>query len=65
MLTAWALEGVLAPEINRLIKDREKTRRNKEWERADTVRDELAQKGFGIVVTPKEPVWKEIEKVGN
>jgi len=26
------------------------------------VRDELAQKGFGIVDTPKGPVWKEIEK---
>ena len=42
----------LAPEIDRLIKDREEARRNKDWERADTVRDELAQKGFGTVDTP-------------
>jgi hypothetical protein len=27
------------------------------------VRDELAQKGFEIVDTPKGPVWKEIERV--
>jgi len=56
-------ECPLAPEIDRLIKDREEARRNKDWELADTVRDELAQKGFGIVDTPKGPVWKEIEKV--
>jgi cysteinyl-tRNA synthetase len=56
-------ECPLAPEIDRLIKDREEARRNKDWERADTVRDELAQKGFDIVDTPKGPVWKETEKV--
>ncbi|MBW2485510.1 MAG: cysteine--tRNA ligase [Deltaproteobacteria bacterium] len=55
-------ECPLAPEIDRLIKDREEARRNKDWARADTVRDELAQKGFEIVDTPKGPVWKEIEK---
>jgi cysteinyl-tRNA synthetase len=58
-------ECPLAPEIDRLIKDREEARRNKDWERTDTVRDELAQNGFGIVDTPKGPVWKEIEKVVN
>jgi cysteinyl-tRNA synthetase len=56
-------ECPLAPEIDKLIKDREEARRNKDWELADTVRDELAQKGFEIVDTPKGPVWKEIEKV--
>ena len=55
-------ECPLAPEIDRLIKEREEARRNKDWERADTVRHELAQKGFKIVDTPKGPVWKEIEK---
>lgn len=55
-------ECPLAPEIDRLIKDREEARRNKDWERADTVRNELAQKGFDIVDTPKGPVWKETEK---
>jgi hypothetical protein len=29
------------------------------------VRDELAQKGFEIVDTPKGPVWKEIERIGQ
>jgi cysteinyl-tRNA synthetase len=56
-------ECPLAPEIDRLIRDREEARRNKDLERADTVRDELAQKGFEIVDTPKGPVWKEIDKV--
>ncbi|MFC1837392.1 cysteine--tRNA ligase [Thermodesulfobacteriota bacterium] len=55
-------ECPLAPEIFKLINDREEARRNKDWERADTVRDELAQKGFEIVDTPKGPVWKETEK---
>jgi cysteinyl-tRNA synthetase len=56
-------ECPLAPEIDRLIKDREEARKNKDWERADTVRNELARKGFEIVDTPKGPVWKEIEKM--
>jgi cysteinyl-tRNA synthetase len=56
-------ECPLAPEIDRLIKDREEARRNKDWERADTVRNELAEKGFEIVDTPKGPVWKEREKL--
>jgi cysteinyl-tRNA synthetase len=56
-------ECPLAPEIDRLIKDREKARKNKDWERADTVRNELARKGFKIVDTPKGPVWKELEKL--
>jgi cysteinyl-tRNA synthetase len=55
-------ECPLAPEIDRLIRDREEARKNKDWERADTVRNELAQKGVEIVDTPKGPVWKEIEK---
>ena len=55
-------ECPLAPEIDRLIKAREEARRNKDWQRADTVRNELAEKGFEIVDTPKGPVWKEIEK---
>jgi cysteinyl-tRNA synthetase len=56
-------ECPLAPEIGKLIKDREEARKNKDWKRADTVRDELAQKGFEIVDTPKGPVWKEIERI--
>jgi cysteinyl-tRNA synthetase len=56
-------ECPLAPEIDRLIRDREEARRNKDWERADTVRHELARKGFEVVDTPKGPIWKEIEKI--
>jgi cysteinyl-tRNA synthetase len=56
-------ECPLAPEINKLIEEREEARKNKDWEKADTVRDELAQKGLEVVDTAKGPVWKEIEKV--
>jgi cysteinyl-tRNA synthetase len=56
-------ECPLAPEINKLIKEREKARKNKDWDKADTVRHELAQKGLEVVDTAKGPVWKEIEKV--
>ena len=55
-------ECPLAPEINKLIEEREEARKNKDWEKADTVRDELAQKGFEVVDTAKGPAWKEIEK---
>lgn len=52
-------ECPLAPEIDRLIKEREEARRNKDWERADVVRDELARKGIRVIDTAKGPVWKQ------
>jgi len=52
-------ECPLAPEIDKLIQEREEARRKKDWHRADTVRDELARKGITIVDTVKGPVWKE------
>ncbi|MFH1019266.1 MAG: cysteine--tRNA ligase [Pseudomonadota bacterium] len=55
-------ECPLAPEIDRLIRDREEARRQKDWPKADGVRQELAKKGFEVVDTAKGPVWKEVEK---
>jgi len=52
-------ECPLAPEIDRLIKEREEARRNKDWQKADVVRDELAKKGIQVIDTAKGPVWKE------
>ena len=56
-------ECPLAPELEKLIRDREEARRQKDWQRADVVRDELAKQGIEIVDTAKGPVWKEKTKV--
>ena len=55
-------ECPLAPEIDRLIRDREKARKQKDWQKADGVRQELAQKGIEVVDTATGPVGKEVEK---
>ena len=55
-------ECPLAPEIDRLIRDREKARKQKDWQKADGVRQDLAQKGIEVVDTATGPVWKEVEK---
>ncbi len=55
-------ECPLAPEIDKLIKDREEARKKKDWEKADGVRDELARQGIKIVDMAKGPVWKEVKK---
>ena len=48
-----------APEILQLIRQREEARKNKDWKRADQVRDELANKGIKVVDTPTGPSWKK------
>ena len=55
-------ECPLAPEIDKLIKEREEARKQKDWKRADTVRDELARKGITVLDTGKGPVWEEDKK---
>lgn len=55
-------ECPLAPEIDKLIREREKARKKKDWQKADVVRDELAKKGIEVVDTAKGPVWKELKK---
>jgi cysteinyl-tRNA synthetase len=55
-------ECPLAPEIDKLIKEREEARRKKDWGRADGVREQLAQQGIEIIDTAKGPVWKEKNK---
>ncbi|MBU1404328.1 MAG: cysteine--tRNA ligase [Proteobacteria bacterium] len=55
-------ECPLAPEIDKLIRDREEARKRKDWQKADGVRQELAKKGIEVVDTAKGPVWKEVEK---
>jgi len=53
-------ECPLAPEIDKLIAQRQKAREEKDWARADTVRDELVRKGIEVADTAKGPVWKTV-----
>ena len=55
-------ECPLAPEIDRLINEREKARSDKDWEKAATVREELVRHGIKVIDTAKGPVWKEVKK---
>lgn len=50
-------ECPLNPEINELIEQREEARKNKEWQKADTVRRKLEEKGITITDTATGPVW--------
>ncbi len=52
---------ILAPEINRLIEQREKARRCRDWETADKARAELLQKGIIVHDTANGPVWEQDE----
>ncbi len=49
----------LAPEIDRLIREREEARRRGDFAAADRVRDELSRKGIRINDTASGTVWKE------
>jgi cysteinyl-tRNA synthetase len=55
-------ECPLAPEIDKLIQEREKARKQKDWATADDVRIRLAEQGITVIDTAKGPVWKENEK---
>jgi cysteinyl-tRNA synthetase len=49
----------LAPEeIDKLIKEREKARKNKAWSRADEIRDQLASQGIVLEDTPQGTTWR-------
>ncbi|MFP7754555.1 hypothetical protein ACLG6S_07870 [Thermodesulfobacteriota bacterium B35] len=52
----------LAPEIDRLIRQREQARRKKDWTAADSVREELLRKGVTVHDTASGPVWEQVEE---
>jgi cysteinyl-tRNA synthetase len=52
----------LTPEIDKLIMEREMARQQKDWAKADGVRDELVRQGIAVVDTAKGPVWAEVEE---
>ena len=46
--------------INMLLQAREEARKNKDWDKADSIRDDLKDIGFEIQDTDKGPVWRKI-----
>ncbi len=51
----------LAPEINRLIEQREDARQRKDWLAADEARMELLRRGITVHDTATGPVWEQNE----
>jgi cysteinyl-tRNA synthetase len=55
-------ECLLAPGIDKLINERQTARNNKDWARADIVREELVRQGINVIDTARGPFWKEVKK---
>lgn len=55
-------ECPLAPEVGKLIKQREKARQEKDWKMADEVRGELCRHGIAIIDTASGPMWHALEE---
>ena len=51
-------EGPTNEEIEQLLQDRVEARKNKDFARADQIRDDLAAQGITIEDTPQGPRWK-------
>ncbi|MBV5316850.1 MAG: cysteine--tRNA ligase [Desulfobulbaceae bacterium] len=52
----------LTPEIDRLIRQRERARQLKDWTAADSAREELLSKGVTIHDTAVGPIWEQIKE---
>ncbi len=55
------LEPELDEDTCRLLETRDKARRNKSWDEADRLRQELLERGIKVVDTPEGTRWKSIE----
>ncbi len=49
-----------AAEIDALVKERTDAKKNKDFARADQIRDELTKRGITIIDTPQGPTWKRV-----
>jgi len=58
-------EEKLSPELKRLIDEREKTRKEKNFIKADKIREELKKKGIILEDTQEGVRWKRIDYVLN
>jgi cysteinyl-tRNA synthetase len=54
-------ECPLAPEIDKLIIERQRARENKDWAKADNVREELVRQGIEVSDSAKGPVWNSVK----
>jgi cysteinyl-tRNA synthetase len=52
-----AEKGIDAAEVERLLEERKQARQNKDFARADAIRDELAARGVTIKDTPQGTEW--------
>ncbi len=52
----------LTPEIDKLIRQRERARQLKDWTAADSAREELLRKGVTIHDTASGPIWERIDE---
>ena len=50
-------------EVQKLVEERETARKEKDWEKADSLRKEIAQKGFVVEDSENGPVIKPIIEV--
>ncbi len=50
----------VSQEINKLVKERELARKNKDWEKADKIREEIRKKGWQIDDTPRGTKLRKI-----
>jgi cysteinyl-tRNA synthetase len=55
------LEPELDEDICQLLETRAEARRNKSWDEADQLRQELLERGIKVVDTPEGTRWKRIE----
>ncbi len=53
-------EEKISKDIKKLVEEREKARKNKDYKRADKIRDELRKKGFIVEDTKEGPRLKRI-----
>jgi len=49
----------LPSEIKKIVQEREKARKQKNWSKADSLRQKIEEKGYKIEDTPKGPVLKK------
>ena len=63
VLQVFRLQGCpLGPEVDALIKCREKARHEKDWQTADAAREELGRQGIAVIDTESGPVWKRVKE---
>ena len=53
---------VVGQEVEALIEKREQARKNKDWESADRLRQELKEMGIEIIDSKEGPVWGDVKK---